>query len=117
MHLKMAHFAKIQNNIVKQVVVISNDEEHRGQDFLVKDLGLKGTWIQTSYNKNIRKNFAGIGYTYDSVRDAFVPPKPYNSWLLNEDTCQWEAPSPHPTDEFHYDWNEKNLIWEKTNEL
>jgi hypothetical protein len=113
----MAHFAQIKNKLVKQVIVIPNDEEHRGQDFLVKDLGLKGTWIQTSYNGNIRKNFAGIDYTYDDVRDAFIAPKPYDSWLLNENSCQWEAPISKPNDEFNYRWNEENLIWEKTDAI
>ena len=88
----MAHFAEIDNdNIVLRVLVVDNSLEHRGADFLANDLGLGGTWIQTSYNNNIRKNYAGIGYTYDSVRDAFISPKPeIGTWILNENTCRWD---------------------------
>lgn len=88
----MAHFAEINNNnIVTRVLVVENSQEHRGQDFLANDLGLGGTWIQTSYNGTIRKNFAGIGYTYDEEKDAFIAPKPLEGeWILNEDTCLWE---------------------------
>lgn len=90
----MAHFAEIdKNNIVLRVLVVANDLEHRGADFLANDLGLGGTWIQTSYNGNLRKNFAGIGYTYDAVRDAFIAPKPDNSIGFDEDTCQWILPT------------------------
>lgn len=98
----MAHFAHIDNGIVTEVLVIPNDQEHRGQEFLANDLGLGGTWIQTSYNTHggqhskggtpLRKNYAGIGYTYDPSRDAFIPPQPDPTWTLNEDTCLWEAP-------------------------
>lgn len=109
----MAHFAQIENNIVTQVLVVDNTQEHRGQEFLANDLGLGGTWVQTSYNGNIRKNFAGIGYTYDSVRDAFIPQKPFDSWLLNEDTCQWNAPTPYPTDGKDYVWDEEQLNWKE----
>lgn len=86
----MAHFAEIdKNNKVIQVLVTSNDEPDEGYQWLIDNLG--GTWIKTSYNGNIRKNFAGIGFTYDSVRDAFIPPKPeVGEWILNEDTCLWE---------------------------
>lgn len=108
----MAHFAQIDsNNIVTQVLVVSDAQEHRGHDFLANDLGLGGIWIQTSYNNKIRKNYAGIGYTYDPVRDAFIPPKPFESWLLNEETCQWEAPKPYPTDGVIYQWNEEQQDW------
>ena len=88
----MAHFAQIdENNIVTQVLVINNTQEHRGQEFLANDLNLGGTWVQTSYNGNIRKNFAGIGYTYDLVRDAFISQKPEEgNWELDEETCQWK---------------------------
>lgn len=87
----MAHFANIDNNsIVTAVLVVPNEQEHRGHEYLVNDLGLAGTWIQTSYNGRIRKNYAGIGYTYDTARDAFIPPKPSDGeWQLDEQTCQW----------------------------
>ena len=110
----MAHFAQIdENNIVTQVLVVDNTQEHRGQEFLAEDLGLGGTWVQTSYNGNIRKNFAGIGYTYDAVRDAFIPQKPFDSWILNEDTCQWESPTPYPTDGLFYQWDEEQQNWKE----
>ena len=88
----MAHFAEIDNdNIVLRVLVVNNSLEHRGADFLANELGLGGTWIQTSYNNNIRYNYAGIGYTYDAERDAFIPPKPeIGTWILNENTCRWD---------------------------
>lgn len=126
----MAHFAQIdENNIVTQVLVVGNDQEHRGQEFLANDLGLGGTWVQTSYNavggkkKNpetneiteepgFRKNYAGIGYTYDAGRDAFIPPKPFNSWVLDEDTCLWNAPTPMPTEGGPYMWVEDDLNWQ-----
>ena len=107
----MAHFAQIENNIVTQVLVVPDSQEHRGHDYLSSDLGLGGIWIQTSYNNCIRKNYAGIGYTYDPVRDAFIPPKPFESWLLNEETCQWEAPIAYPTDGLIYQWNEEIKDW------
>jgi hypothetical protein len=110
----MAHFAEIdENNIVKQVLVVSNEQEHRGQEFLSNDLNLGGIWIQTSYNGNIRKNYAGIGYTYDPIRDAFIPPKPFNSWILNEDTCLWESLIPYPNDNKNYIWVEEELNWKE----
>lgn len=88
----MAHWAEIdENNIVLRVTVGSNDEPDEGYQWLIDNLG--GTWIKTSVNNNIRKNFAGIGHTYDLIRDAFIPPKPDESWVLNEDTCQWELPT------------------------
>ena len=89
----MAHFAEIdENNIVQRVLVVSNDLEHRGQDFLAQDLGLGGTWIQTSYHGNIRKNFASVGYTYDEARDAFIAPEPDNHIGFDEETCRWIVP-------------------------
>jgi hypothetical protein len=107
----MAHFAEIdENNLVIRVLVTDNESQNEGYDWLVENLG--GTWIQTSYNGKIRKNFAGIGFIFDSDRDAFLPPKPFNSWLLNELTCLWEAPVDYPTDGFTYIWNEDNLDWE-----
>lgn len=115
----MAHFAKLENNIVQQVIVVSNQDiidengqesEQKGINFCFNLLG--GTWKQTSYNGKIRKNYAGIGYTYDEGRDAFIAPKPYNSWLLNEDTCLWEAPTPYPDNSKRYTWNEETLAWD-----
>lgn len=89
----MAHFAEVDNNnIVLRVLVVDNSLEHRGANFLSNDLGLGGTWIQTSYNGNFRKNFAGIGYTYDLVRDAFIAPKPDTATGFDEDTCRWIVP-------------------------
>jgi hypothetical protein len=112
----MSHFAQIDgNNIVTQVIVIEQD---------VVDTGLFGdpnSWIQTSYNTSggihllggtpLRKNYAGIGYTYDSTRDAFIPSKPFNSWTLNETTCLWEAPTPMPDDGKMYSWDEETTSW------
>ena len=113
----MAHFAEIDPNggTVLRVLVVPNEQEHRGQDFLANELALGGVWIQTSYNNNIRYNYAGIGFTYDATRDAFISPKPYDSWLLDEKTCQWEPPIPMPQDENFYIWNEEQLNWEIKN--
>ena len=112
----MAHFAKIGiENIVEQVVVVSNDiatTEQAGVDFLKKLYNTTDVWKQTSYNNNIRKNFAGIGYQYDQTRDAFIAPKPFNSWILNETTCRWESPIPYPQDNNRYIWNESTLTWD-----
>jgi len=115
----MAHFAKLdENNNVLAVHVVNNDvitidgneSEQAGIDFLT---GLHGhtLWKQTSYNGNFRKNYAGIGYTYDASRDAFIAPKPWVSWTLNETTCQWESPVSYPTDGKHYGWFEPNQQW------
>jgi hypothetical protein len=91
----MAHFAEIDaNNIVQRVIVVPDSEEANGAAWCAALLG--GTWLQTSYNGRIRKNFAGIGYSYNAVLDAFVPPQPYPSWVLDESTCNWEAPIPMP---------------------
>lgn len=94
----MAHFAEIDsNNTVVRVLVVPDSEEHRGHDYLATDLGLGGTWVQTSYNARIRKNYAGIGYTFDSVRDAFIAPKPEchpDAVTFDEDTCTWSCPDP-----------------------
>jgi hypothetical protein len=113
----MAHFAKLgKGNIVEQVVVVSNDiatTEQTGIDFLndlYRDRNV--VWKQTSYNGNFRKNFAGIGYKYDQARDAFIAPKPYSSWILNEDTCRWDAPVVKPDDGQDYNWNETIKNWE-----
>jgi hypothetical protein len=116
----MAHFAKLGvGNIVEQVIVVSNDianTEQAGVDFINKLYNTRDVWKQTSYNNNIRKNFAGIGYQYDQTRDAFIAPKPFNSWILNEDTCRWEAPISKPITELeenqYYSWNESIINWE-----
>ena len=117
----MAHFAKLGvGNIVEQVIVISNDiaiTEQAGIDFINKLYNTRDVWKQTSYNNNIRKNFAGIGYQYDQTRDAFIPPKPFNSWILNEDTCRWEAPVARPQDDNIYKWNEQTLSWDIVEEI
>jgi hypothetical protein len=118
----MAHFAEVdENNIVLRVLVVDDSQESNGQEFLATTLGLGGTWIKTSYNTNagvhsnggtpLRKNYAGIGYTYDSVRDAFIAPKPYPSWVLNEESCVYEAPVAYPTDG-QYTWNEETTSWD-----
>ena len=116
----MAHFAKIGlNNIVTDVLVVANretmdsngvEQESIGVEFL-KILTGHETWIQTSYNGNFRKNFAGIGYTYDSQRDAFISPQPYSSWTLVEETCNWTAPVFYPTDGKQYSWDEATTNW------
>ena len=112
----MAHFAKLgAGNKVLKVTVVSNDiatTEQAGVDFLNNLYGSRDVWKQTSYNGNIRKNYAGIGYKYDQARDAFIPPKPFNSWVLKEETCRWEAPVAYPTDGQDYTWNEINQIWD-----
>jgi hypothetical protein len=112
----MSHFAKIDNNnIVTQVIVAEQNFINSGM------LGNPSKWIQTSYNtyagqhpegRPLRKNYAGIGFTYDNVRDAFIPPKPYSSWLLNEETCLWESPTPYPNDGNVYVWNEDTTSWD-----
>ena len=129
----MAHFAKLGvGNIVEQVVVVSNDvatTEQAGVEFLQNLYGTRDVWKQTSYNTiggehktggtPFRKNYAGVGYTYDQTRDAFIPPKPFNSWILNETTCVWEAPVTRPEiteqqlqDGSKYVWNEENQTWD-----
>lgn len=108
----MAHWAEIDdNNIVIRVVVCDNNDPNgdEGYQWLVDNLG--GTWVKTSYNGNIRKNFAGAGHVYDQDRDAFVPPRPYESWVLNEDTCLWEPPHPYPLDGQNYIWDETTTSW------
>jgi len=111
----MAHFAKLGvGNIVETVIVVSNDiatTEQAGSDFINKLYNTRDVWKQTSYNGNIRKNFAGVGYTYDQTRDAFIAPKPYASWTLDETTCRWEAPVAMPDDGKYYDWNEETQQW------
>ena len=122
----MAHFAQIdENNIVLTVTVVAdtdcqdedgNEAEAVGIAFNKSLLGEDTTWIQTSYNNRIRKNFAGIGFTWDANRDAFIPPTPHASWVLDENTCQWEAPVPVPADcdptkGIQYEWDEDNIQW------
>jgi hypothetical protein len=112
----MSHFAKVNNGIVEQVIVA---EPNFFQTFVDTS---PGEWIQTSYNtrggqhpegRPLRKNYAGIGYTYDRQRDAFIPPKPYNSWVLNEDTCLWNPPVAYPDDGNRYTWNESTTSWDE----
>jgi len=106
----MAHFAEInENNIVVRVIVVDNSLEENGSQWCNEIYG--GTWIKTSYNGKIRKNFAGIGYSYDPILDAFISPKPFNSWILDEATCQWISPIPKPTDNNFYFWDEETLKW------
>ena len=83
---------------------------NEGYDWFVENLG--GRWVKTSYNGNIRKNYAGIGFTYDEDKDAFIPPSPYTSWVLNEETARWEAPVAYPTDGLIYAWDEANISWQ-----
>jgi hypothetical protein len=116
--LKLAHFARIENNLVTQVIVVENKDTSTPDGTEVESIGVAlcqrlfgGNWVKTSYNGNIRKNYAGIGYTYNAGLDAFVPPKPFNSWVLNENTCQWEAPTPMPTDDKKYSWDEATTSW------
>jgi hypothetical protein len=106
----MAHFAELDNdNVVKRVIVVSNDKEAEGETYCHDLLG--GDWKQTSYNNNIRKNYAAIGYTYDAAKDAFIPPQPFVSWTLDETTCQWKAPVDYPSDGKVYKWKE-GLTWQ-----
>lgn len=117
----MAHFAQLdENNVVVQVIVVHNNElldengnesEAKGIAFCQSLLGEDTRWIQTSYNKKFRKNYAGIGFTYDVALDAFIPAPLYPSWLLNPDTAQWEPPVPYPTDGKRYKWDEPTLSW------
>ena len=122
----MAHFAKLgKGNKVLTVTVVHNDvapTEQAGRDFLNNVYNTNDNWFQTSYNTYggvhklggtpFRKNYAGIGYKYDQTKDAFIPPKPYNSWTLNEETCQWEAPVVKPDDGQKYLWNEETQQWD-----
>jgi hypothetical protein len=118
----MAHFAQIENNLVTQVIVVDNNDVLDEQDNELESIGIQfctdllgGVWVQTSYNSTIRKNYAGIGDTYDSTRDAFISPQPYPSWILDETTCQWDSPIPYPivseggTEQ--YKWDEENIQW------
>ena len=117
----MAHFAKVNNGVVEQVIVAEPEFFSTFVD------SSPGQWIQTSYNTHggvhtlggtpLRKNYAGIGFTYDSQRDAFIPPKPYASWTLNEDTCLWDCPVAHPDDGLRYTWDEATLTWIETPDM
>lgn len=108
----MAHFAELnENNTVIRVLVTDNNDPagDEGYSWLVNNLG--GRWIQTSYNANFRKHFAGIGFIYNEELDAFIPPKPFESWILNEKTCVWESPIPYPNDGKDYYWDELQVNW------
>ena len=112
----MAHFARVNGGLVEQVVVVHNNDapdEDAGIAFLHSLFGpiAPATWVQTSYNSTIRKNFAGIGFPYDAARDAFIAPRPFPSWILDEATCQWGAPTPMPQDGKRYQWDEATLAW------
>jgi len=123
----MAHWAEIdENKIVLRVLVTDNNhpDGQEGYTWLVNNLG--GTWLKTSYNTMggihklggipFRKNYAGIGHTYDEARDAFIPPKPYESWVLNDETCLWEPPVVYPNNGKHYSWDESQVNWIETAE-
>ena len=115
----MAHFAKIENHVVTQIIVVDNincgnlefpESEPVGKKY-IESLGMSGEWVQTSYNGNFRKNYAVTGYMFDKHRDAFIPPIRYPSWTLNETTCQWESPVAFPADGQLYEWNESARNW------
>ena len=115
----MAHFAEIDsNNVVLRVVVVDNKDTSTPDGTEVESIGVAfcqrlfgGNWVKTSYNGNIRKNYAGMGYTYNAGLNAFVPPKPFASWILNNDTARWDAPTPMPTDDKKYTWDEATTSW------
>ena len=110
----MAHFAQLDNNnIVLQVMVVSDEYESTGEEWCANHSG--GRWKQTSRSGRIRKNYAGVGYTYDEQRDAFIPPKPFLSWILNEENCKWQAPVTIPNDGYNYRWSESLSRWIPTN--
>jgi hypothetical protein len=112
----MAHFVEIdENNVVLQVLVVPDREQHRGQDFLANELGFGGRWIQTSYNNTIRKRYAGIGFIYDEELDIFLYPKPFPSWILNKTLGEWNAPVSRPNDYLNktFIWNEQTLSWDE----
>jgi hypothetical protein len=117
----MAHFANVdENGIVRQVIVVSNsvlldennqESEEKGIEFCKQIFGSSSNWIQTSYNNNFRGTFAGIGFSYNPEKDIFVPPKPYESWVLLENGFTWVSPIPYPNDGNFYLWDENNLTW------
>jgi hypothetical protein len=109
----MSHWAEVKEidgELVVQRVLVGKNSGDEGESFMN---ALGGRWIKTSYNGNIRKNFAGPGYSYNEELDAFIAPKPFPSWILNEDTCRWESPIPYPSDDKPYTWNEENQSWEE----
>jgi len=116
----MAHFAELgENNVVLRVIVVNNVDTMTPQGEEREEIGvafcrnlLGGTWKQTSYNGTFRKNYAGIGFTYDSTRDAFIPPQPYPSWILKEENCHWAPPVAMPSDGQFYTWNEETQSWD-----
>jgi hypothetical protein len=119
----MAHFAQLnENNIVIQVITAGDEYEETGEELYAQIVG--GMWKRTSYNTTggvhsnggtpFRKNYAGIGYTYDEIRDAFIPPKPFESWILNEYTCLWESPIPYPNETEFYYWDESTISWKQS---
>ena len=115
----MAHFVRLENGVVIQGIVVSNQDTADEHGVEKEDIGiafcsnlLGGTWKQTSYNARIRKNYAGIGYTYDETLDAFIPPKPFDSWILDTDKAQWKAPVDYPTEEGRFNWNENTQSWD-----
>jgi len=118
----MAHFAEIDsNNVVLRVIVVDNKDTSTPDGTEVESIGVAfcqrlfgGNWLKNSYNGNVRKNYAGIGYTYNAGLNAFVPPKPFASWVLNELTCQWQAPTPMPNDGKKYSWDEATTSWVET---
>lgn len=107
----MSHFAEIDNGIVKRVIVADQTFIDSGR------VGSPESWIETSYDGTVRKNYAGVGYKYDQNRDAFIAPKPYDSWVLDEDTCRYNAPIEKPKDSQEYRWDEETLIWKKDGNL
>ena len=117
-HYILSHFAKVENGIVVQVIVVDNADTANAEGVEMESIGaefckrlLGGDWKQTSYNGKMRKNFAGIGYAYDAALNAFIAPQPFPSWLLNEQSCQWESPVPMPTDGKRYAWDEDAKAW------
>ena len=120
----MAHFVRIENGVVVQGIVVSDKDTADEHGVEKEDIGiafcsnlLGGTWKQTSYNARIRKNYSGIGYTQDETLDAFVPPKPFDSWLLDTDKAQWKSPVDMPSDDKRYTWDEDTLAWVESPDL
>ena len=123
----MAHFTQLdENNVVVQVIVVHNNEliapdgtesEYKGIEFCKSLFGANTRWVQTSYNGNFRRRYAGIGGSYDEARDAFLHAKPYLSWLLNETTLEWNSPIPYPSNGKRYVWNEETTSWVQVEDL
>ena len=121
----MAHFAELdENNVVQRVLVVDNnillqdgvEREDNGIQYLKSLFGVETNWKQTSYNNNFRKHYAGEGFTYDPARDAFIPPKYFNSWILDPITLTWNSPVPYPEDGYEYAWDEDTVSWIKVDE-